>query len=88
MAEARRLLVETDLVEEEVGLDQETTCLCHAAFADPLLHRPPCLTPDNRGEGARRQTHCPRHVLERDALAVALLDEAEDLGEQGLVLEP
>src|SRR5215217_8966534 len=47
-----------------------------------------CLAPDDRSEVASRQAHRPRHVLERDTLAVAILDEAEDLGEQGLVLEP
>ena len=33
-----------------------------------------------------RQAYRPRHVLERDTLAVALLDETEDLGEERLVL--
>src|SRR5215216_5457677 len=62
--------------------------LHHTTLGNPLLHCAPRLAPENRGEVARRQAHCPRHVLERDTLAVALLDEAEDLGEQGLVLEP
>ena len=35
---------------------------------------------------ASRQAYRPRHVLERDTLAVALLDETEDLGEERLVL--
>jgi hypothetical protein len=35
-----------------------------------------------------RQAHCPRHILERDGLAVVLLDKAEDLGEEGLLVEP
>jgi hypothetical protein len=34
---------------------------------------------------ARRHAHRPGHVIERKALAVALVDVAEDLGDQGLV---
>src|SRR5918995_3143165 len=60
-----------DLLNRQVGLDQETTRLHHAALGNPLLHRPPRLTPYDRGEVARRQAYRPRHVLERDALAVA-----------------
>src|ERR687898_579306 len=78
----------TDLLHCQVSLDQETTRLRHAALGDPLLHRPPRLTPDDRGEVAPRQAHRPRHVLERDGLAVVLLYKAEDLGEQGLIVEP
>src|SRR5215207_8734154 len=77
-----------DLLHRQVGLDQETPCLRHAALGDPLLHCPSRLAPYDRGEVAPRQAHRPRHVLERDALVVAILDEAEDLGEQGLVVEP
>src|ERR671921_1794242 len=77
-----------DLLNRQVRFDQETLRLHHAALGDPLLHRPPRLTSDNRGEVTRREAHRPRHVLERDALAVVLLDKAEDLGEQGLILEP
>src|SRR5918995_6065366 len=76
------------LLHCQVSLDQETTRLCHAALGDPLLHRPPRLTPDDRGEVAPRQAYSPRYVPERDALVVALLDKAEDLGEQGLIVEP
>ena len=35
-----------------------------------------------------RETKRPGHVLEGDALAAALIDQAEDLSEQGLVVEP
>jgi hypothetical protein len=49
----------------------------HAAPGDPLRHRPPDLAPDDGGEVARRET-----------LAVAILDEVEDPGEQGLLVEP
>ena len=35
-----------------------------------------------------REANRPGHVLERGALAAALLDEAEDLSEQRLVVEP
>src|SRR5918995_4255466 len=77
-----------DLLHCQVSLDQETTRLCHAALSDPLLHRPPRLTPDDRGEVAPREAHRTRHVPQRDALTVAILYEAEDLGEQGLVVEP
>jgi hypothetical protein len=76
-----------DLLHCQVSLDQETTRLCHAALGDPLLHCPPRLTPDDRGEVAPRQAHRPRHVPERDALVVAILEKAEDLGEQGLIVE-
>src|ERR687897_1258229 len=78
----------THLLHCQVSLDQETTRLRHAALGDPLLHRPPRLTPDDRGEVAPRQAHRPRHILERDGLAVAIFYEAEDLSEQWLVVEP
>src|SRR5829696_9441144 len=77
-----------NLLHCQVGLDQETPRLRHAPLGDPLLHRPSRFAPDDRGEMAPRQVDRPRHVLKRDRLAVALLDEAEDLCEQGLVLEP
>src|SRR5215203_6875610 len=89
--EVARLLVAdppANLPYREVGLDQEAPRLCHAALGDPLLHCASRLAPYDRREMTRRQAHRPRHVPERDVLAVALLYEAEDLGEQGLVLEP
>src|SRR5215204_3771613 len=77
-----------NLLYREVGLDQEAPRLCHAPLGDPLLHRSPRLAPEDRGEVTSRQAHRPCHVPERDGFMVAILDEAEDLGEQGLVLEP
>src|SRR5918993_1718978 len=62
-----------DLLYCQVSLDQETTRFHHAALGNPLLHRPPRLAPDDRGEVAPREAHRPRHVPQRDALAVALL---------------
>ena len=44
-----------DLLNRQVGLDQEAPRLHHATLADPLLHRPSHLTADNRGEVTRRQ---------------------------------
>src|SRR5215216_1400217 len=77
-----------DLLNWEVGLDQQPARLRHAPFGDPLQNRPPRLTPDDRGEVSRRESHGPCHVLERDRLVVAFLDEAEYPGDQGLILEP
>src|SRR5215216_599822 len=77
-----------DLLNREVGLDQQPAGLRHAAFADPLQNRAPCLAPNDRGEVSRRETHGPCDVLERDRLVVAFLDEAEYPGDEGLVLEP
>src|SRR5215207_822254 len=77
-----------DLLDREVGIDQQPARLRHAPFADPLQNRPPRLAPDDRGEVSRREPHGPCHVLERDPLVVALLDEAEYPRDQGLVLEP
>src|SRR5215208_8032211 len=77
-----------DLLNREVGLDQQPARLRHAAFGDPLQNRPPRLAPDDRGEVPRRETHGPWDVLERDRLVVAFLDEAEYPGDQGLILEP
>jgi hypothetical protein len=76
-----------NLLHREVGLDQEAPRLRHAPLGDPLLHRPPRLAPDYRGEVPPRQAHRPRHVPKRDRFVVAILYEAEYLGEQGLVLE-
>src|SRR5215218_4936539 len=77
-----------DLLNREVGLDQQLVRLRHAPFADPLQNCPPRLAPDDRGEVPRRESHGPCDVLERDRLVVAFLDEAEYPGDQGLVLEP
>ena len=57
-------------------------------LGDPLHHRPPGLAPDDGGEVARREADGPRRVLEREAVAVAFLDGAEDLLEQGLGVQP
>src|SRR5215203_1053418 len=77
-----------DLLNREVGLDQQLVRLRHAPFADPLQNCPPRLAPDDRGEVPRRESHGPWDVLERDRLVVAFLDEAEYPGDEGLVLEP
>src|SRR5215212_5226205 len=77
-----------DLLNREVGLNQQPARLRHAAFGDPLQNRPPCLAPNDCGEVPRRETHGPCDVLERDRLVVAFLDEAEYPGDEGLVLEP
>jgi hypothetical protein len=77
-----------DLLHREVGLVQKAPRLGHAALGDPLLYRPSCPTLDDRGEAARREVNRPRHVLKRNGISVALLDEAEDLDQQGLVVEP
>src|SRR5215203_7538368 len=74
-----------DLLNREVGLNQQPARLRHAAFGDPLQNRPPRLAPDDRGEVPRRESHGPCDVPERDRLVVALLDEAEDPGDQRLV---
>jgi hypothetical protein len=77
-----------DLLNGQVGLDQEASCLGHAALEDPLLHGAAGLAPDRGREVGRRQVHRRGYVPERDALVVAGLDEFEDVGEQGLRLEP
>jgi hypothetical protein len=60
-----------NLLHRQVGLDQQTPFLRHAALGDPLPDRPPRLMPYDRGEVALRQAYRSRHVLERDPLAVA-----------------
>src|ERR671917_959258 len=77
-----------DLLHGEVRSEQEATRLGHAALRDPLQDGPPRLAPDDGGEVPGREAHRPGHIFEGDRLAVTLLDEAEDLREQGLVLEP
>ena len=44
-----------DLLNRQVGLDQEAPRLHHETLDNPLLHRAARLTPDERGEVARRQ---------------------------------
>src|SRR5919107_1238066 len=50
--------------------------------------RPPPPKGQSPPAGAAPRPYGARHVLERDGFPVALLDKAEDLSEQGLVLEP
>jgi hypothetical protein len=76
-----------NLLHRELGLDQEAPRLRHAPLGDPLLHCASRLAPNYRREVASRQAHRPCYVPERDGLVVAIRYEAEDLGEQGLVLE-
>src|SRR5829696_9200596 len=77
-----------DLLHRQIRLYEQPACLRHTALGDPLLHRTSRLASNNRGEVTRRQAHSPRHILERDAFAVALLDKSEDLGEQGFIVKP
>src|SRR5215217_869884 len=77
-----------DLLNREVGLDQQPAGLRHAAFADPLQNRAPCLTPNDRGEVSRRATQGPCAVPARDRSGVAFVNEAEYPGDEGLALGP
>ena len=70
-----------DLLRRKIGLDQEAPRLGHAALGDPPQDGPPRFAPNHRGEVPWREAHRSSHVLERDGFAVALLDEAEDLGQ-------
>jgi hypothetical protein len=53
-----------ELVDREIGLDEQAPCLCHPALLDPFLHRPAGLAADDCRQVTAREVDGRQDVAE------------------------